>query len=146
MINLFVPLICLLVAVSCTTNSVKMDEATYSASNVYQGSGVESVFLSGLPTWAEFSSVGNCRHDFPIRLLNHKVMKEKYSLSYKEILDVQYILNREIYSKTLDDESLGLKEENLIFLSSFDRVEGGATAITLPNYKEINLVWVDPGN
>ena len=113
---------------------------------VYQGAGTEKYFLPDLPPWANFSVVANCQRKIPVRYLDFEALYKSYNLTYEQLVQLQYLFNKKIteYKKNTGRELLYMQDENFYFYNAYEQVVGGGRGFLVPDYKQINLIWIDP--
>jgi hypothetical protein len=128
---------------------LKHSKALFKKRNIdeyYRSAVISKFFLSDIPRWLNFSESGQCFRDLPIKFFNFRKLKGSFGLSYKEAVHFQVIYNvyfRKALSKTTL-KFLHLKEEEKIFFHSLEKVKAKNFLFQRPNYKVINLVWIDP--
>jgi len=136
-------LIILLFLLSCSSsrNYQKRDLDHY-----YLSETVSRYFLSDLPAWANFSSVGHCKRDPHIKYLDFLKINRGLSLSYDKSVQLQLLLNQQYREalKKIGDSYLPLEEEDRLFYEGHDKIKSDLFSFTLPTFNKISLVWVDP--
>lgn len=127
--------------VSCSSE-IKRKEIN----EVYIPSGAEQYFLPNLPNWANISTAADCRRDQTIRFFDFWKLNKSYNLSYEQLLQFQLMFNYELLSqlKALPPSvELRTRDEEVLFFNVMDKVQGGSNLFLSPEFKEINLIWVD---
>lgn len=128
---------------SCTSNkSIKRRDLDH----LYIGGAQEKYFLADLPTWANFSSLGKCRISSSIKYLNFSNLYRSYGLNYEKNIQFQYMFNKKIFEfrKQSRSSNIILQDEAFIFFNTQEKILGGAKQFIKPNFKKINVFWVDP--
>jgi hypothetical protein len=112
---------------------------------VYMGGGTEQHYLADLPAWANFSAIGSCRRIEPVRFLNFQTLHKSYSMSYEQLVQFQYMLNRKFQSfkKSTGKKQLFLKDESYIFYNVYEQIIGGGKDFIVPKFNRVHLVWID---
>lgn len=112
---------------------------------VYIGSGIEQYYMPDLPLWANTSSAAKCKRLEPIRYLNFTDMYKSYSLSYEQMIQFQFMLNRKFYSykQSTGRDTVYLKDESYIMHNVHQQIVGGGRDFIAPKYNRINLIWID---
>lgn len=129
--------------VSCSgSNAIKRRNLDH----LYIGGSHAKYFLADLPSWANFSSVSECKLSNSIKYLNFENLYRSYGLSYEKLVQFQYLFNKKIeeYKVESKNRELILQDEAYIFFNVQEQILGGAKAFIKPNYKNINLFWIDP--
>lgn len=126
---------------SCQSSSIQNRELE----EIYISGGTEKFYLADIPVWANFSSIGQCHRVESTRYLNFDNLSKNYALSYEQLLQFQYMLNRKFkaFKKTSGKKQLFLKDESYLFYNTYEQIIGGARDFFVPNYSKINLVWID---
>ncbi len=134
-----------LLLISCTSTSTDLGEQA-NIENVFYTTGAEQFFLSDAPQWMNFSTAGSCFRKKPIRYLNFELVYKNYGLSYTELIQLQYMFNRRIneHLRENDQTVLAPKDEAYIFYNMYQKVVGGSYDFIIPNFNQINLIWIDP--
>lgn len=128
---------------SCTSNkSIQRRDLDH----LYIGGTQEKYFLADLPTWANFSSLGKCRISSNVKYLNFSNLYRSYGLSYEKIVQFQYMFNKKIseFKKNSKSSDIILQDEAFIFFNTQEKILGGAKQFLKPNFKKINIFWIDP--
>ncbi len=123
-----------LLLASCSQTTEKRDLET-----VYIGSGVEQFTLADVPDWVQFSDVGRCYYKKNIRYVHYENLNKSYALTYEQLAQFQYLLNRKLASVPYIDT----KEEEQIFYDTYEKIRGGNRAFLAPDFKRVNLIWID---
>jgi hypothetical protein len=136
-------IILIFICVGCS--STKEQSYKQNLDQVYIGSGVERLYLSDLPSWANISTIASCRRKEPIRYLNFENMYKSYSMSYESLIQFQYMLNRKFASYKLSTgrPAIFLKDESFIMHNVHEQIIGGGRDFIVPKFKRIHLVWID---
>lgn len=114
--------------------------------NVYISGGTEKYFLGNLPHWANFSRWASCQRNEPIRYLNFENIKKSYNLNYESAVHMQHMISRKnsVFLKSSGGTQLPVKDEGFIFNNVYAQVLGGSYDFTVPKFKNISVVWIDP--
>lgn len=139
-LTFFLLLFSLISLTSCQTSVQKR-----SMEELYVSGGSEQYYLADLPIWANFSSIGQCRRSESIRYLNFETLNKSYSLTYEELIQFQFMLNRKFkaYKKSSGKEELFLKDESFLFYNTYEQIVGGGRDFLGPKYQKIHLIWID---
>jgi len=139
----FLALTCLM-GVACQGHLAQKYERR-ELSEYYVSSGITQYFLADLPVWANFSETGQCQRDISIRYLNFTRLRQSFSLSYEEAVQIQYMLNQafEDLKRKTKSNYLLLKDEENLFHEVFDKVQSGIKAFYAPEFASVNLLWID---
>jgi hypothetical protein len=127
--------------ISCAGEQVKKE-----LNEVYIPSGAEQYFLPNLPHWANVSTAADCRRETNIRFFDFYKMNKSYNLSYEQLLQFQLLYNHELFSilknapKNIEPK---IRDEEVLFFNILEKIQGGSTLFLAPDFKNINLVWVD---
>jgi hypothetical protein len=105
----------------------------------YVSGGIEQYFLPELPDWVRFSQTGKCFLDKSTKYLNFERLNQSYSLSYEQLVQMQYSYNKKIIGK----DNLQPKEEEVFFYNTYDQVQAGSKEFIKPTYKRVNIIWID---
>lgn len=130
-------------AIGCSTTQEK--GLKQNLDQVYIGSGVERLYLSDLPAWANISTIGSCRRKEPVRYLNFENMYKSYSMNYESLIQFQYMLNRKFVSYKLSTgrPTIFLKDESFIMHNVHEQIIGGGRDFITPKFNRIHLIWID---
>lgn len=111
----------------------------------FVSTGVVRYFMPDVPAWDNYSEIGGCYRSYQIKYLNMEQLRNSFSLDYEKAVQFQYMYNVELQSmlKRFEVERLPFKEEEALFYHILDRVEANFKAFRTPEYKRVNLVWVD---
>ncbi len=111
----------------------------------YASTGVEKYFLADIPSWANFDQKAGCFRNTGIRYFNIEALMKSYALTYNQALQLQGTFNEELLQiKILDKAHIQtLKEEELLFYKSSEKVANKIIFFDPPNFKRINFVWLD---
>lgn len=112
---------------------------------LYISGGTEKYYLADVPAWSNFSSIGQCRRIEPIRYLNFDNLHKSYSMSYEELIQFQFMMNRKIraYRQSSGKDQLFLKDESFIFYNTYEQIIGGGRDFQIPKYERVHLIWID---
>jgi hypothetical protein len=99
-------------------------------------------FLSMLPTWANFSTKGNCYRSSELQFLNFSKVHSSYSLNHQEITNIQVLLNLKLI-KSAALKVLTLEDRMAFFLESYEEHNSGVRFLELPKYSNFTLIWLD---
>ncbi|MCT4641896.1 MAG: hypothetical protein N4A33_06315 [Bacteriovoracaceae bacterium] len=136
-------LITIFTIVGCST---KQNVSKRDLEQLYIGSGAEQYFLPDLPTWSQFSPVVGCKINTSVKYLNYEKLYYSYGLDYEKMVQLQYFFNNRIqeYKKRSGKQEIFLDDESFLFFNGQEQILGGAKEFTPPNYKKVNLIWIDP--
>ena len=146
----FIILMSIFFIVSCTTSRSCPDynktKTSTDTDQYYQSSGITQYMLPELPVWANFSSVGKCSRTRTIRYINIDSFGRSFHLSYKKLIQFQYMYNHEykLLQKNHRGFTLPLNAEEQLFYNVLDKIEANVEAFKVPTFKRINIVWIDP--
>ena len=137
----FILLILVFSVTACTSTS----ETRKDLNEIYQGAGVEQYFLSDLPEWANFTTLGSCHRSGTIRFFNFKNLSASYALDYEQALQLQYMYNRGLQKASFEQEKkvFNSEDESFIFYNSYEQIIGGGREFVLPKYRRVHVVWID---
>lgn len=130
----------LLFLISCTHSRQVKEHREYES--IGFSAGVEQYFLSDLPVWINFSTLGSCKRNLPIKYLNFDHLNKSYSLTYEQNVNLQQMLNKKLMS--YEQKTNSSKDQNFIFHNIYEQVIGGGRDFRIPQFKKISLVWIDP--
>jgi len=100
--------------------------------------------LPDIPQWANFDSFGQCQKERSIHYLDMNRIKESFSLSYKESIELQAFYNQELNSNdSIQFSADNLDRESHAFYNSLGKVQGNVSYVLLPDYNIIYIVWID---
>lgn len=107
---------------------------------------VVEFYLPSLPSWANFSTYGQCHRGGQTIYFDFSKLGPSYNLSYEQMIQFQLMYNKLYQSSmsevsTLDKSSL-LKEEELFF-NVLNKVQNNVKAFLHPNYKRVHLILAD---
>jgi len=111
----------------------------------YIGAGAEQYFLAGVPNWANFSSIGQCKRSEPVRYVNFENLSKSFALSYEQMIQLQFMLNKKFssYKFSTGRKEIFLKDEHFIFYNVQEQIAGGAREFNVPKFNRIHLIWID---
>lgn len=113
--------------------------------NYHQSAGVEKYFLSDIPSWANFSTEGQCHRQYTTRFFDIGLLMKNFNVDYSRALQIQGLFNdfynREGEGGTL--RSLPLLAEQNLFYKALEKINAGLLFFERPTFLKINLVWVD---
>ena len=130
---------------SSCSSTVTKDYKRRNMGEYYRGIGVVQYFLADLPSWANFSSEGNCHRESPVRYIHLKNVRESFSLSYEEGIQFQLMFN-ELLTKRMKEsqaEVIPFKDEEKLFFTVLDKIKAGIRNFNKPRYKVSNILWID---
>lgn len=130
-----------LLSISCSSNNFQ----SRVIENYYQSAGVEKFFLSEIPSWANFSELGNCKRNVSIRFFDLELLMKNYNLNFSQALQIQASFNGEYINLVNNNpgKTIPLNDEQLLFFKASDKVNGKILFFNAPSFKKINLVWID---
>lgn len=131
----------LLLVVGCTSTSATRKDLD----EIYQGAGVEHYFLSLVPEWANFTTLGGCHRSGSVYFLNFKNLHASYALDYEQALQLQYMYNLGVQRAQyeLGKTVLNNEDESFIFYNSYEQMIGGGREFVVPNFPRVHVVWID---
>lgn len=110
----------------------------------YVSSGIEKYFLSDIPEWANFSQTAGCFRTKGIRYFNIDSLMKSYSLKYPEAIQIQATFNEEFLQlKKTTKATLSLKDEEVLFFKSSEKVNSKINFFDAPTFKQVHLIWLD---
>jgi hypothetical protein len=110
----------------------------------YSSTGVEKYFLSDIPDWANFSQSAGCFRSKGMRYFDINALMKSYSMKYADAIQLQATFNDEfMVMKKQPNISLTLKDEEVLFFKSSDRVSSKINFFDAPDFKQVHLIWVD---
>lgn len=117
-----------------------------STDQYYTSSGIEKFYLSEIPEWLNFSKSGQCVRQSNVRFLDFPKVMEQFSYQYFQAIQFQYLLNQLRRDKMLEVRAnyLLLKDEEIVFYDTVDKIQNGIYPFDYGKYKRIHLVWLDP--
>jgi hypothetical protein len=126
---------------SCANNDLK----SRTVEDYYTPTGVDKYFLTDLPAWANFDQAGECFRKSNIRYLNLDALMKSYSLKFDQTLQLQAFFNEELsFFKKLDKlQTPTVKQEELLFYKSSEKVSSKILFFDPPTFEKINLIWFD---
>ena len=129
----------LILTTSCSTQLKSRDVTQY-----YSGMGLEKYFLSEIPAWANFSSVGNCFRSKSIQYLDIGALMKSFNLSFVDALQIQATFNED-YLEVKKDSNLKItfKDLEIIYFKANQKVTGKINFFDAPDFKTIHLIWLD---
>ncbi len=134
----------LLNLVACS--SPQKSDSRKDINEVYIPSGAEQYFLPNLPRWANVSTAADCRRDQTIRFFDLAKLNQSYRLTYEQLMQFQLMFNHQLISqlKSLPPSvELRPRDEEVLFFNTLEKIQGGDKLFLAPDFKEINLIWVD---
>ncbi|NOT80869.1 MAG: hypothetical protein HOP07_17935 [Bacteriovoracaceae bacterium] len=124
---------------SCSTQLKNRDVTQY-----YSGMGLEKYFLSEIPTWANFSSVGNCFRSKSIQYLDIGALMKSFNLSFIDALQIQATFNEDYLGVKKDPNAkMTFKDLEIIYFKASQKVTGKINFFDAPDFKTIHLIWID---
>ena len=141
----FIILLLIVMLFGCSSKQTsKQDFSKTNFSNDYAIS--FKYMLPEIPSWSNFSVAGNCQRASSVRFMDYLALAKSFNLSYKQLAHFQHMFNVRI---SQDRERLGVlhlsrKDEEKIFQEVSNKVQGGVTIFTAPEYRRVNIIWVDP--
>jgi hypothetical protein len=138
--KIFLNCLALLVLFSCGSGEVKKQ-----IEDSYHTSGVEQFFLPELPTWANFSSFGQCYKSSSIQYLDFSKLAANYQLDYAQMIEMQaqYNKRREDYFSSASLKFLKPVEEAAFFSNTLEQVRGGIKHFKLPPSSLVEVLWLE---
>lgn len=133
-------LILLLYLVGCTSARKISEHGQYESINY--SAGIEQYFLSDIPNWINFSEVGQCKREAPLRYLNFQNLKNSFDFNYEQSVSLQHMFNRKLLSYS--ETSILNKDEAFIFYNMYEKVLGGTRDFIAPSFDKVSAVWIDP--
>ena len=129
---------------SATISDTKFEKQD--VTTVYTGSSISKYFLSGLPAWANFSSVGNCFRNKEIIYLDLKEIHQNFGYDYFKALNTQLEVNYIISKRPQMEEERGtsIEKRERLFKTALGKIEAGIYRFKGPEFNAVNLVWIDP--
>ena len=143
MINHFLLFIVLMSALfSCQS----AESQRRSTEQYYTSSGVEKFYLSDIPKWLDYSSTGQCFRQSDIRFMDLPKLMGQFNYDYPQAIQFQLLLNRLRREKMQEVRSayLMLKDEEIVFYDTVDKIENKIYPFAEIKYDRIHLVWIDP--
>ncbi len=115
-----------------------------SVDQFYTSTGVAKYFLSDIPDWANFSQSAGCFRTKGIRYFDVDALMKSFSLKYPDAIQIQATFNEEFLQIKKDAKvNLTLKDEEILFFKSSDKVNSKITFFDAPTFKQIHLIWLD---
>ncbi len=111
----------------------------------FVSSGVERYFLPEVPSWANFSEAARCRRKTSIKFFNMDALRSSLRLDYEESIQLQLMFNDEIQKIKEKNQisHIPFENEEETFYQVSDRIQAGIRVFRKPNFKRVNVVWVD---
>lgn len=137
--------LCVLFISGCSSTGDSRVSLGPGGDEVYISNGVEQYYFALLPYWANFSTKAACFRSSPIRYINFEKISKSYNLSYSELIHLQHMINRKLYSykDAKGQDQLSPKDESFIFQNTYQKVNGGSTDFVLPKYHTVSIIWSD---
>lgn len=114
---------------------------------VYIQSGIAQYFLPNIPNWASISDFGACRRNQNVRFFDFNKLNLSYKLKYEDLVQLQLSYNFYFHEQTKNLKNNDLyrpRDEENLFQNVLERVKGGDKIFMAPDFRDINLVWIDP--
>ncbi len=112
----------------------------------FVSSGVERYFLPEVPYWANFSEEARCRRKTPIKFFAMDALRSSLRLDYEESIQLQLMFNDEVQKIKTEKQiaHIPFENEEEIFYKVSDRIQAGIRVFRKPNFKRVNVIWIDP--
>lgn len=134
--------------VSCSHNKSYTNKTMVTLGDQYNSTGVARYFLDDIPKWANFDQSSNCFRSREIRYFHLASLMKSFMLTYSEALNLQGHFNHDRYEflSPLQQNSkqiLSIKDEEVIFYKSLDKVKNKLLFFYPPAFSRIHLIWFD---
>jgi hypothetical protein len=112
----------------------------------YVSSGEVNYFLPELPSWANYSSSGQCYLDKSVRYLNFEKLRRSLLLSYEEAVQMQMMFNYVLQKAGEKEhiETVDFKSEEKIFYDVTQKIQQKIRSFNTPKYSRLHVIWIDP--
>ena len=131
---------------SCSGNEKETGLQRRNLEEYFVSTGVVRYFLPDLPAWANFSDSASCFRDQSIRYFDLNALRNSFSLSYEQSIQLQLLYNWEAHKKKKlhKVDHIPFKEEEKLFFTQTDRIQAGIRVFRSPKFKRVHLIWIDP--